>query len=182
MTVKHSLLAILTLGSAYGLQLRDELVKRAPHREGINVGQVYGTLERLRRTGLIVEAEMTDDNLQLYSLTASGREAVAEWMSRPTHVNLRDWTEMLDQLLVVSSIPGAPFEHLVSGYRASLSLPRPGQQDPEGQRGALDSATRMLHDAAARWLDEVSSSPHLPSASYGLSQSRPRRGRRATVS
>ncbi|WP_166983700.1 PadR family transcriptional regulator [Paramicrobacterium fandaimingii] len=182
MTVKHSLLAILTLGPAYGLQLRDELVRRAPHRAGINVGQVYGTLERLRRTGLIVEGALTADNLQLYSLTAWGQQTVTDWMSRPAHTDSLDWTEMLDQVLVVSSIPGSSVEELLSGYRRALALPTQSGSEPEAQRAALDSATTMLHDAATRWLDDASRTLHLPYASYGLSTLRPRRGRRATVS
>lgn len=51
MSVRDGLLALLTLGPAYGLQLHAELLDRAAHRRRVNVGQIYSTLERLRERG-----------------------------------------------------------------------------------------------------------------------------------
>ncbi|MET0888338.1 MAG: PadR family transcriptional regulator, partial [Mycetocola sp.] len=65
MAVKDGILAILSLGPGYGLALRDELVLRAPHRAELNVGQVYSTLDRLGRAGLIATGTTTEDNLPL---------------------------------------------------------------------------------------------------------------------
>ena len=41
MSVRDGLLAILTLGPAYGSQLHAEFMGRAPHRKMVNVGQIY---------------------------------------------------------------------------------------------------------------------------------------------
>ena len=53
MSVRDGLLAILSLGPAYGLQLHSELASRSPHRGPVNVGQIYATLDRLVARGLV---------------------------------------------------------------------------------------------------------------------------------
>lgn len=60
MSVRDALLGILTLGPAYGLQLHAELGARAPHRAKTNVGQVYGTLDRLVTAGLVVHEGLSE--------------------------------------------------------------------------------------------------------------------------
>ncbi len=53
MSVRHALLALLSEGSKYGLQLRQEFEARTGEVWPLNVGQVYLTLQRLERDGLI---------------------------------------------------------------------------------------------------------------------------------
>ena len=71
MSVRHALLALLSEGPKYGLQLRQEFEARTGEVWPLNVGQVYTTLQRLERDGL-VEAEEADDGPQQgYSITAA---------------------------------------------------------------------------------------------------------------
>ena len=49
MSVRQSLLAILAQGPCYGYQLRSEFERRTGSSSSLNVGQIYGTLERLER-------------------------------------------------------------------------------------------------------------------------------------
>ena len=65
MSVRDGLVAILTLGPAYGLQLHAELARRAPHRGPVNVGQIYSTLDRLSTQRLIASAGVTDAGVAL---------------------------------------------------------------------------------------------------------------------
>src|SRR6478609_10314220 len=60
MSVRHALLALLSDGPKYGLQLRQEFEERTGEVWPLNVGQVYTTLQRLERDGLI-ESEGDDD-------------------------------------------------------------------------------------------------------------------------
>ena len=53
MSIRHALLALLSEGPKYGLQLRDEFEQRTGEVWPLNVGQVYTTLQRLERDGLI---------------------------------------------------------------------------------------------------------------------------------
>jgi DNA-binding PadR family transcriptional regulator len=51
-SVRHALLALLSEGPEYGLQLREEFEARTGEVWPLNVGQVYTTLQRLERDGL----------------------------------------------------------------------------------------------------------------------------------
>ena len=53
MSVRHVLLALLSEGPEYGLQLREEFEARTGEVWPLNVGQVYTTLQRLERDGLV---------------------------------------------------------------------------------------------------------------------------------
>jgi DNA-binding PadR family transcriptional regulator len=53
MSVRHALLALLSEGPKYGLQLREEFEARTGDVWPLNVGQVYTTLQRLERDGLV---------------------------------------------------------------------------------------------------------------------------------
>src|SRR6202042_2153316 len=63
MSVRHALLALLSEGPKYGLQLREEFEDRTGEVWPLNVGQVYSTLQRLERDGL-VESDGTGEDSQ----------------------------------------------------------------------------------------------------------------------
>ena len=52
MSVRHALLALLSEGPKYGLQLRKEFEESTGEVWPLNVGQVYTTLQRLERDEL----------------------------------------------------------------------------------------------------------------------------------
>jgi DNA-binding PadR family transcriptional regulator len=183
MSVRNGILGILTLGPAYGLQLHAEFTARAPHRKPVNVGQVYGTLDRLTAHGLVESAGATDDGLPLYALTESGRVAAAAWLEVPVTASLPEWTEMLDQVLVASSVNRASALALGAGYR------RWWEQDLRATRAA--STDGLAHDerlavlardaqgvAALAWLSAVMSDLAELDTARALSPLRPKRGRR----
>ena len=53
MSVRHALLALLSEGPKYGLQLRQEFEAGTGEVWPLNVGQVYMTLQRLERDELV---------------------------------------------------------------------------------------------------------------------------------
>ena len=53
MSVPHALLALLSEGPKYGLRLQSEFESRTGEVWPLNVGQVYTTLQRLERDGLV---------------------------------------------------------------------------------------------------------------------------------
>jgi DNA-binding PadR family transcriptional regulator len=85
--VKFPLLALLARGPAHGYELKQDFEK---HFEGVwgelNIGQVYTTLGRLERDGLVEsrEVEQSDrPNKRVYELTGAGREALLTWLDEP---------------------------------------------------------------------------------------------------
>ena len=84
MSVKHSLLALLADGEKYGAQLKSEFEDRTESAWPLNIGQVYTTLERLVRDGLVEQAGGADAEGRIpYRLTAAGRDEAQRWFAEP---------------------------------------------------------------------------------------------------
>ena len=77
MAVREGLLALLREGPRYGYQLKTEFEAATGGVWTINVGQVYTTLERLGRDGLVTLDERDDQ--KLYSITLAGVDELGAW-------------------------------------------------------------------------------------------------------
>ena len=78
MSVRQALLALLEQGPMYGYQLRAEFERRTGSTWPLNVGQVYTTLTRLERDGLVAESGDDGEGHVVYRVTDAGREEVAD--------------------------------------------------------------------------------------------------------
>ncbi|WP_431959021.1 PadR family transcriptional regulator [Actinacidiphila sp. bgisy160] len=83
MSIRHGLLALLEAGPRYGYQLRTEFESRTGSTWPLNVGQVYTTLGRLERDGLVAPAGEDGAGHALYALTDAGRAELHAWLGRP---------------------------------------------------------------------------------------------------
>ncbi|MFP7760609.1 PadR family transcriptional regulator [Marisediminicola sp. LYQ85] len=185
MSVRDGLLAILTLGPAYGLQLHAELAARSPHRGTVNPGQIYATLERLGRAGLIESGGRTHDGLPLHRLTPEGRSTADRWLRTPLAGGVPEWSEMLDQILVGATVDPVATERLTRDYRvrwsAELDAAREDAVDSgrETTIAGWASDARAAHARAAlEWLAAVSDRLPAGTTARALSTVKPRRGRR----
>src|SRR6266496_4549496 len=80
MSVRHALLALLSQGPRYGLQLRDEFMAGTGEVWPLNVGQVYTTLQRLERDGLVEsDDEAAPGPQNVFRITAEGSDELAGW-------------------------------------------------------------------------------------------------------
>lgn len=79
MSVKHSLLAILADQPAHGYGLKSRFENSTARTWPLNVGQVYTTLHRLERDGLVEAAGAGEGTRQTWRVTAAGREALSGW-------------------------------------------------------------------------------------------------------
>ncbi|MBT2504449.1 PadR family transcriptional regulator [Streptomyces sp. ISL-98] len=82
------LLALLARGPAHGYELKQglEQLLGAAYPQP-NVGQIYVTLGRLEKSGLIEGEEIAQSNRpnkKIYRLTDAGREALNVWFEEPT--------------------------------------------------------------------------------------------------
>jgi DNA-binding PadR family transcriptional regulator len=82
--VREVLLALLAGEAAHGYQLRARLaLALGPLAEALNDGQVYVTLGRLEKAGLVTSRRATQadrPDRKVYALTPAGRERVATWL------------------------------------------------------------------------------------------------------
>src|SRR3954468_21551533 len=83
MSVRHALLALLSKGPKYGLQLRQEFEARTGEVWPLNVGQVYTTLQRLERDGFVASDESEDGPQKGYRITKAGSRELTEWLQTP---------------------------------------------------------------------------------------------------
>ncbi len=78
MAVREGLLSLLQPGPRYGYQLKTEFESVTGGVWTLNVGQVYTTLDRLERDGLVA-IDISDDDQKSYTLTVAGREELGAW-------------------------------------------------------------------------------------------------------
>ena len=78
MAVREGLLGLLADGPRHGYGLKSAFERATGGVWPLNVGQVYTTLERLERDGL-VEPATSEDGQRAWRLTHLGRDELGEW-------------------------------------------------------------------------------------------------------
>lgn len=77
MSVRDGLMALLAEEATYGFQLKTRFEEATGGVWNLNIGQVYTTLERLERDGLVEVTELDDQ--KHYQLTDAGHDEVEAW-------------------------------------------------------------------------------------------------------
>ena len=129
----------------------------------LNVGQVYTTLQRLERDGL-VESDGTgraDDGPQKgFRITASGAQELAAWLRTPPDLASPPRDELVMKVLVAVRVPGVDVHEVVQAHRRYLvelmqQWTRIKEDEAEFDLGlalVVDAELFRL-DAVIRWLD-----------------------------
>ena len=188
MSIRHALLALLSEGSKYGLQLRQEFEARTGEVWPLNVGQVYTTLQRLERDGLVESEGAGDDGPQnVFTITADGSEELKGWLRTPPGVVPPPRDELVIKVLVARQVPGVDLAELLQVHRRHLveamqeyTRLKAGIGDDEVELSlAVDSELFRL-EAMVRWLDTAEARlKRLPAPAGGATPaSAPRAGRR----
>lgn len=165
MSVRLSLLAILDQGPCYGYQLRAEFDRRTGSTWPLNVGQIYNTLDRLERDGLVVKDDVDEQGHVYYAITDAGSAEVATWLASPVERAKGTRDELAIRVAVAATLPGVDVEKLVERQRQVSrnqrdELVRAGE-DVIGDRPEDLARTLMLDamishaDAELRWLNQV---------------------------
>jgi DNA-binding PadR family transcriptional regulator len=116
-SVRHALLALLSEGPRYGLQLRQEFEARTGEVWPLNVGQVYTTLQRLERDGL-VESDAGDDGPQRnFRITPDGLEELGAWLRTPPDLSAPPRDELVIKVLVALQVRGVDVHEVVQVHR-----------------------------------------------------------------
>ena len=121
MSVRHALLALLSEGPKYGLQLRQEFEARTGEVWPLNVGQVYTTLQRLERDGLVESDDSTEEGPQKgFHITAEGAAELGEWLHTPPDYSSPPRDELVIKVLVALGLPGVDVHEVVQVHRRYL--------------------------------------------------------------
>jgi DNA-binding PadR family transcriptional regulator len=159
--MRYALLALLAQGITHGYELKQAFERLfAPVWPPVNIGQIYTTLARLERDGLVVSRDVEQTgrpNKRVYQLTDEGRGELGTWMNAPiAGTRLKD--EFFMKLLL-GSVAGTDPLHLLdrqrSQYLQSLrDLDALALDTPAESPAQLLIEGAMLHlQADLKWLD-----------------------------
>ncbi len=165
MSVRMGVLALLVGGPGYGYQLRGEFEHRTGGSWPLNIGQVYTTLDRLERDGLVARGDADDDGHVVYTATPAGHEEVARWFSEPVPAK-RGRDELAIKFALAVTVPGVDVARLVQVQRGAAIR---NLQDLTRLKRTADPASDLAWslvlesmvfqaEAEVRWLDHVESS------------------------
>jgi DNA-binding PadR family transcriptional regulator len=161
MSVRHALLALLSEGPKYGLQLRQEFEARTGEVWPLNVGQVYTTLQRLERDGLVESDDGAEEGPQKgFRITADGQDELATWLRTPPDLSMPPRDELVIKVLVAFRLPGVDVHEVIQTHRRYLvelmqqwtHLKEDEAQFDLGFALAVDAELYRL-DSVVRWLD-----------------------------
>jgi DNA-binding PadR family transcriptional regulator len=167
MSVRYGLLSLLAEAPAHGYQLKTAFERRTGGSWAINIGQVYSTLQRLERDGLVTALPSEGDRND-YRITTAGNEALASWFATPIVAEAPPRDELTIKVLLAVAAGDVDVTDLLQGQRrASIEqlqayTKRKAQADP-----ATDVAFLILLDALIfrveaeiRWLDACEARIH----------------------
>jgi DNA-binding PadR family transcriptional regulator len=163
MSVRHALLALLSEGPKYGLQLREEFEAGTGEVWPLNVGQVYTTLQRLERDGLVKSDDADQDGPQKgFRITVAGREELAGWLRTPPDMAAPPRDELVMKVLVALRLPETDVQEVIQVHRRYLvelmqQWTRIKEDEAETDLGlalVVDAELFRL-DSVIRWLDSA---------------------------
>jgi DNA-binding PadR family transcriptional regulator len=165
MSIKHGLLALLRAEPKYGYQLRGEFEAATGSTWPLNIGQVYTTLTRLERDGLVQPATDpavgdTGDGRSMYEITDAGRAELTSWFETPVTRESRPRDELAIKLALALAVPGVNVPAVVQRQRAATMeslqeltrLKRNSRDSDISWRLVLESMI-FAAEAEIRWLD-----------------------------
>ncbi|MER7043748.1 PadR family transcriptional regulator [Streptomyces jumonjinensis] len=117
MSIRHGLLALLEQGPRYGSQLRTEFESRTGATWPLNVGQVYTTLNRLERDGMVAQDGADDAGRALYVITETGRSELRSWFETPVDRSNPPRDELAIKLAMAVGAPGVDIRAVIQAQR-----------------------------------------------------------------
>ena len=164
MSVKHSLLALLEQGPMYGYQLRSEFEQRTGSTWPLNVGQVYTTLNRLERDGLVeIDGEDGEGHV-VYRVTEAGRAEVDAWFRTPVARTQPPRDELAIKLALAVTVTGVDAAGVIQRQRSATMGALQDYTRLKRQGGTADDPAALAWglvldslvfsaEAEIRWLD-----------------------------
>ncbi|QOR69296.1 PadR family transcriptional regulator [Ruania alkalisoli] len=168
MSVKQGLLALLSVEPMGVAQLRKEFEGRTGGTWPLNIGQVYTTLQRLERDGLVERTDDADGDgaIERFVLSAAGRDAAEGWWLTPVRRGTPERDELVIKVALAVTTPGVRVRDVVQRQRTETmrslrDLTRlkadattDGRVDELAWSLVLDNHI-FAAEAELRWLDHI---------------------------
>jgi DNA-binding PadR family transcriptional regulator len=154
------LLALLAESPAHGYQLKTDFEHRTGGSWALNIGQVYTTLQRLERDGLVEALPSTGDRND-YRVTSAGVNALEIWFATPVVPEAPTRDELTIKVLLAVAAGNVDITDVLQRQRrASVEqlqayTRRKAQADPERDTAFLILLDALIFrtEAEVRWLD-----------------------------
>ncbi len=172
MSVKHALLALLAHGPASTYALKRDFEATTANSWPLNIGQVYTTLQRLERDGLVerTEPRPADGQAEPFQITEAGRADLTSWWYTPLERLQPSRSELVMKLAMAVVVPGVDRARLIQAQRSATMRALHDftrlKTDPPAAHAGTRSAESLVwflvlenHIYAAeselRWLDTI---------------------------
>lgn len=160
MSIRQAMLALLSEQPRHGYELKSEFDQRTGHSWPLNIGQVYTTLERLERDGLVARGDEDADGRVVHTITDAGRAEVQEWFASPVTLKNPPRNELAIKIALAVTIEGIDIVDLLQTQRRAsvqaLQTYTRARRDASPDDLAWHLLIeRMIYDTEAevRWLD-----------------------------
>jgi DNA-binding PadR family transcriptional regulator len=161
-SVRHALLALLSEGPKYGLRLREEFEAGTGEVWPLNIGQVYTTLQRLERDGLVEsdDDDERDSPQKRFRITSDGSRELTAWLRTPPDMSSPPRDELVIKVLVALRVPGTDVREVIQAHRRYVielmqqwTRIKEADADRDLALGLAVDAELFRLDAVVRWLD-----------------------------
>ena len=159
MAMRYGLLTLLADAPTHGYELKTGLERATGGSWSINVGQIYTTLARLERDGLVTEAEETADRRD-YRITAEGRVELERWFAEPYVPDTAPRDELTTKVLLAVAARDVDVRDLIQRQRGATISVLQAYTRRKAAAPPDDLALLMMLDALifraeaeVRWLD-----------------------------
>jgi len=159
MATNEVVLALLRRGPAHGYDLKRDHDEWFADSRPLAFGQVYATLSRLERGGLVEVLETRSESgpeRTVYALRERGEERLREWLAEPAGSAASSADEIVRKTVAALRTGDDPAEFLSRQRAAHLRRMRELKTGPPGR----DPITRLARDhliahldADLRWLE-----------------------------
>ncbi|MFD5329027.1 PadR family transcriptional regulator [Streptomyces sp. NPDC127092] len=153
MSIRHGLLALLERGPRYGSQLRTEFESRTGATWPLNVGQVYTTLNRLERDGMVVQDGEDEAGHALYAITESGRAELLSWFENPVDRTSPARDELAIKLAMAVGASGVDIRDVIQSQRRHTVKAMQDYTRLKAQ--AITAVEKAVADPGAQERDDV---------------------------
>ena len=160
MSVPYALLALLSEGPKHGLRLQNEFESRTGEVWPLNVGQVYTTLQRLERDGLVASQGDGERSRKRYTITSEGSQELADCLRTPPDLVPPPRDELVIKVLVALQIPGIEVGEILQVHRRHVIEVMQRYTHIKAEAAEDDVPLALVADAElfrleaiVRWLD-----------------------------
>jgi DNA-binding PadR family transcriptional regulator len=162
MSLKFGILGLLAEEPLHGYEVKNRFESLLGGTWEVNIGQIYSTLQRLERDGLVEAADDRGDRGKLpYHLTATGRRTLDDWLRQPEAEPQQLREEIYVKLLLASRLANGNLDRLLADQRRVYlqrlkdlaGLERQAREQGRDDLVLLMKAAVLHTEADLKWTD-----------------------------